>query len=121
MSNSQAQARDPSTLASLHPTQPRRVSHVEASLAGDAPVVAASDSVRAWAQRPDVMWDHPLKAIKDELLVKTSGRVLQTDTDLAKVKKPAQISQATWDAFLARTTEDRLWLSRQPRPGPRPL
>ncbi len=32
----------------LHPGAPRRVPHVAASLAGPAPIVAASDSVRAW-------------------------------------------------------------------------
>ena len=34
----------------LHPAQPPRQSHVAQCLPGDAPIVAASDSVRAWAQ-----------------------------------------------------------------------
>ncbi|MGE0385573.1 MAG: alpha-ketoglutarate dehydrogenase [Gammaproteobacteria bacterium] len=34
----------------LHPAAPPRRSHVQESLAGDAPVVAASDYVRAWPQ-----------------------------------------------------------------------
>jgi len=34
----------------LHPAQPPRQSHVAQCLPGDAPIVAASDSVRAWPQ-----------------------------------------------------------------------
>ncbi|HEY4065282.1 MAG TPA: alpha-ketoglutarate dehydrogenase, partial [Burkholderiaceae bacterium] len=34
----------------LHPGAPARVSHVETCLAGDAPIVAASDYLRAWPQ-----------------------------------------------------------------------
>jgi pyruvate dehydrogenase E1 component len=34
----------------LHPTTTPRVPHVAAALAGDAPVIAASDNVRAWPQ-----------------------------------------------------------------------
>ncbi len=39
-------------------------------------------AVRAWALEQDG-WNHPLPAIKEALLKKCSGRVLQTDTDLA--------------------------------------
>jgi pyruvate dehydrogenase E1 component len=34
----------------LQPGAPRQISHVEDCLAGDAPIIAASDSVRAWPQ-----------------------------------------------------------------------
>ncbi|WP_157269532.1 alpha-ketoglutarate dehydrogenase [Azohydromonas aeria] len=34
----------------LHPTEAPRASHVQASLSGEAPVIAASDYVRAWPQ-----------------------------------------------------------------------
>jgi pyruvate dehydrogenase complex dehydrogenase (E1) component len=34
----------------LHPAQAPRVSHVEACLAGEAPIVAASDYIRTWPQ-----------------------------------------------------------------------
>jgi pyruvate dehydrogenase E1 component len=34
----------------LNPAEPEQVSHLCASLAGDAPVIAASDYVRAWPQ-----------------------------------------------------------------------
>ena len=37
-------------------------------------------AVRKWAETQKG-WDHPFKAIKDELLKKASGRVFQTDTD----------------------------------------
>ncbi len=43
-------ARDVERFNRLHPEQPARTSHVQQSLAGDAPVIAATDYVRAWPQ-----------------------------------------------------------------------
>jgi hypothetical protein len=65
-------------------------------------------AVRAWAET-QVGWDHPLKAIKDALLRKASGRVFQTDTDLATMSKSAEGAQAEWDAFQSRTIGHQLY------------
>jgi beta-lactamase superfamily II metal-dependent hydrolase len=65
-------------------------------------------AVRAWAETQDG-WDHPLKAIKDALLKRASGRVLQTDTDLAVMKKPPGTSSAEWRSFKARTVGEPLY------------
>ena len=65
-------------------------------------------AVRAWAETQKG-WDHPLKAIKDALKVKASGRVFQTDTDLKKMKQPDGVSDADWKEFLGRCAGDRLY------------
>jgi len=65
-------------------------------------------AVRAWAETQKG-WDHPQKDIKDALLAKGAGRVLQTDTDLTKMKKPDDVSSAEWSKFLARTVETPLY------------
>ncbi len=65
-------------------------------------------AVRAWAETHKG-WDHPLKAIKDALLNKASGRVFQTDTDLEKMQMPADASKADWDRFQSQATGDRLY------------
>jgi pyruvate dehydrogenase E1 component len=44
------EAREAERWNRLHPAQPPRVSHVERCLAGDAPVIAATDYVAAWPQ-----------------------------------------------------------------------
>ena len=44
------EAREVERYNRLHPDQPQRQSHVARCLAGDAPVVAATDYVRAWPQ-----------------------------------------------------------------------
>lgn len=44
------EARDVERRNRLNPSQPEQVSHLCASLSGDAPVIAASDYVRAWPQ-----------------------------------------------------------------------
>ena len=42
-------------------------------------------AVEAWArQKPKPDWNHPLPAIKNALLEKAGGRVLQTDTSLRR-------------------------------------
>jgi len=44
------EAREVERFNRLHPAEPVRASHVQRCLAGDAPVVAATDYVRAWPQ-----------------------------------------------------------------------
>jgi hypothetical protein len=65
-------------------------------------------AVRAWAETQKG-WDHPLKAIKDALLKKASGRVFQTDTEFEDMKMAEDSSEADWKAFKARTTGARLY------------
>jgi beta-lactamase superfamily II metal-dependent hydrolase len=65
-------------------------------------------AVRAWAETQKG-WDHPLKAIKDALLKKCSGRVFQTDTDVVKMKMSNGQSQANWASFQSRVTGDPLF------------
>jgi hypothetical protein len=60
-------------------------------------------AVRAWAETQKG-WDHPQKAIKDALMKKAGHRVLQTDTDLVKMKPPND-SGREWKSFLDRTTD----------------
>lgn len=64
-------------------------------------------AVRPWAETQNG-WDHPLKAIKDALLAKSSGRVFQTDTDVDKMTPIG--SQAEWNAFLSRVKGERLYI-----------
>lgn len=42
-------------------------------------------------------WDHPLQAIKDALIAKAQGRVLQLDMEA--LEKPEAVPQAIWDRF----------------------
>ncbi len=65
-------------------------------------------AVRAWAETQKG-WDHPLKAIKDALLKKASGRVFQTDKDFDKMRMPDDASPTDWKRFQARTRGDRLY------------
>jgi beta-lactamase superfamily II metal-dependent hydrolase len=65
-------------------------------------------AVRAWAETQKG-WDHPLKAIKDALLKKASGRVFQTDTDLDRLTMPEGTSTADWKRFQSRASGDRLY------------
>jgi beta-lactamase superfamily II metal-dependent hydrolase len=69
-------------------------------------------AVRKWAVEK-AGWDHPLKAIRDALVAKASGRVFQTDTDFATMSKPPNASQADWNAFKARTKSDTLYFDYQ--------
>lgn len=69
--------------------------------------IALITAVREWADTQKG-WDHPLKAIKDALLKKAGGRVLQTDTALGSMTAPTGAGDA-WEAFLSRTRENRLY------------
>jgi Predicted hydrolase (metallo-beta-lactamase superfamily) len=70
--------------------------------------VAMIPAVKEWANTK-AGWDHPLKAIKDALVKKASGRVFQTDTDVATMRAPDGVSKKEWSAFLARATDHRLY------------
>ena len=72
-------------------------------------------AVRAWAETQKG-WDHPLKAIKDALLKKASGRVFQTDTDLEQMEMAAGSSKVEWDSFARRTTGTRLYFDYRIEP-----
>ena len=65
-------------------------------------------AVRKWAETQKG-WDHPFKAIKDELLKKASGRVFQTDTDLESMTKAENSSQIEWSDFQSRVEGERLY------------
>ena len=60
-------------------------------------------AVNEWAvTQNDPPWYHPLPSIRRALLKKAQGRVFQTDID--KPRKPTNVSDETWDKFLARAT-----------------
>jgi hypothetical protein len=65
-------------------------------------------AVRAWAETQKG-WDHPLKAIKDALLKKASGRVFQTDTEFEDMEMLEDSSEADWNEFVSRTRGERLY------------
>lgn len=65
-------------------------------------------AVEKWAhQKPKPDWNHPLPAIKQALLEKAGGRVLQTDSSLPD--GPTGTGAASWRAFQDRVTETRLY------------
>ena len=57
------EAREAERFNRLHPEQPRQQSHVARWLAGDAPVIAASDHVRAWPQAIAGSFDAPFTVL----------------------------------------------------------
>ena len=61
-------------------------------------------AVRAWAETQRG-WDHPMAAIKDALLAKAGGRVLQTDTPRETMRPTlgAGGTNLEWAAFEKRT------------------
>lgn len=65
-------------------------------------------AVRKWAETKKG-WDHPFKAIKDELLKRASGRVFQTDTDIELMTKADNSSQIEWLDFQSRAESERLF------------
>ena len=67
--------------------------------------LAMITAVNKWAtEKNDPPWIHPLPSIKDALLKKAQGRVLQTDED--GPTKPAGISAAKWKEFTDRLVVD---------------
>ena len=70
--------------------------------------VAMITAVEAWAhQKPKPDWNHPLPAIKQALVEKAGGRVLQTDSSLPD--KPVGDGASSWQAFLDRVSETPLY------------
>ncbi len=70
--------------------------------------VAMITAVEAWAhQKPKPDWNHPFPAIKQALVNKAGGRVLQTDSSLPD--KPASNGASGWQAFLGRVREEPLY------------
>lgn len=65
-------------------------------------------AVRAWAETQKG-WDHPLKAIKDALIKKASGRVFQTDTDFEKMATPDGMLTTDWERFQSHASGSRLY------------
>ena len=64
-------------------------------------------------------WDHPLAAIRTALLTKAEGRVLQLDMD--DLAQPADVPQADWASFAARTRVTDLFIEHtvlDDPPGP---
>jgi pyruvate dehydrogenase E1 component len=57
------EAREVERFNRLHPEQPHRQSHAVRCLAGDAPVIAASDYVRAWPQAIAGSFDAPFTVL----------------------------------------------------------
>jgi pyruvate dehydrogenase E1 component len=57
------EAREVARFNRLHPDRPQRQSHVARCLAGDAPVVAASDYVRSWPQLIAGSFDAPFTVL----------------------------------------------------------
>jgi hypothetical protein len=70
--------------------------------------VAMITAVEAWAhQKPKPDWNHPLPAIKQALVEKAGGRVLQTDSSLPD--RPFGDGAAGWQNFVERVTETPLY------------
>ena len=70
--------------------------------------VAMITAVEAWAhQKPKPDWNHPFPAIKQALLEKAGGRVLQTDSSLPD--KPVGDGARDWEPFLERVSETPLY------------
>jgi pyruvate dehydrogenase E1 component len=57
------EARDVERFNRLQPAEPARTSHVRRCLAGDAPVIASTDYVRAWPQLIASYIDAPFTAL----------------------------------------------------------
>jgi hypothetical protein len=80
-------------------------------------------AVRAWALTQKG-WNHPLKAIKEALLKKCSGRVFQTDADVEKMPltsddKPTKASgdlPPNWSLFEKRFKGDPLYFDLEIKP-----
>lgn len=70
-------------------------------------LTAMITAVRAWAETKKG-WDHPSKAIKDALLSKAGGRVIQTDTEVHTMTP--QGPGAEWEAFQARVRGTHLFV-----------
>lgn len=73
-----------------------------------AEFVAMITAVEAWAhQKPKPDWNHPLPAIKQALVKKANGRVLQTDSPVPA--EPTDDVAGNFQAFLDRVKETPLY------------
>lgn len=73
-----------------------------------AEFAAMITAVEDWAhQKPKPNWNHPLPAIKEALLEKCGGRVLQTDSPVPDA--PNEGGAAGWQTFIDRVTETPLY------------
>jgi hypothetical protein len=75
-------------------------------------------AVRSWAMSLKKPWDHPLPAIRDALLEKCRGRVLQTDTDLDLSTPPDRMEAEAWAAFRQRVDPRPLYFDCRILPSP---
>ncbi len=73
-----------------------------------AEFTAMITAVRSWAETQKG-WNHPFPPIKEALLKKASGRVLQTDTNLADTTKPDDVSAKVWQQFQKSVRGTRLY------------
>lgn len=71
-------------------------------------LTAMINAVNAWAiQVKPKPWIHPLPSIRQALLQKTQGRVLQMDID--QPNRPDDVPEEVWASFLERASFERLW------------
>jgi len=66
----------------------------------DQEFTAMIPAVEMWAFNKRRPWRHPLPAIKEALVRKTEGRILQTDIDLPE--QPAFVHARDWERFIER-------------------
>jgi beta-lactamase superfamily II metal-dependent hydrolase len=65
-------------------------------------------AVNEWAMtKNNPPWRHPLPSIKKALSLKAHGRVFQTD--VGEPEKPDGVSDASWNAFVANCTFEKLY------------
>jgi hypothetical protein len=77
-----------------------------------AEFTAMITAVNHWATtKNSPPWVHPLPSIKEALLRKAQGRVLQTDED--RPKKPDTMTDAEWQKFTDRTVFEDLYFDWQ--------
>lgn len=80
--------------------------------AAAAEFTAMITAVNQWATtKNSPPWVHPLPSIKEALLRKAQGRVLQTDED--RPKKPDTMTDAEWQKFTDRTVFEDLYFDWQ--------
>jgi hypothetical protein len=70
--------------------------------------VAMINAVNEWAMtKNSPPWRHPLKSIEKALKEKAQGRVFRTD--IARPRKPRDVSRSTWNDFLKRSKFEDLY------------
>lgn len=80
--------------------------------AAAAEFTAMITAVNRWAEtKNSPPWVHPLPSIREALVRKSQGRVLQTDQD--RPEKPDTMSDAEWQKFTDRTVFEDLYFDWQ--------